>query len=176
MTDTTTTPREPGSLWWARPRKLCVMERPGGGGRSHRPARREAEIAWLRDNGVRRVVSTMTSRHNLAAYDEAGLEAFHLPFEWPDAGPERLGEIIVALRGPLRRGGAMAIHANRHTDTVAAIAAGLLYECWGTDPVDGLAAALSAGLDVTEDCADMLGVEWEAVRFWADGGLRMLSA
>ena len=26
---------EPRRIWWARPRKLCAMERPGGGGRSH---------------------------------------------------------------------------------------------------------------------------------------------
>ncbi len=38
---------EPRRFWWARPRKLLAMERPGGGGRSHRPERREGEIAWL---------------------------------------------------------------------------------------------------------------------------------
>jgi len=27
----------PNRIWWARPKKLCAMERPGGGGRSHRP-------------------------------------------------------------------------------------------------------------------------------------------
>ena len=39
--------QEPSRIWWARPRKLCGLERPGGGGRSHRPERREAEIAYL---------------------------------------------------------------------------------------------------------------------------------
>src|SRR3954453_19610678 len=58
--------REPRRIWWARPRKLCALERPGGGGRSHRPERRAAEIAYLRAHGVLLVVSTMTTRHNLA--------------------------------------------------------------------------------------------------------------
>ncbi len=40
--------KEPNRIWWARPRKLCAMERPGGGGRSHRPERRESDIAYLR--------------------------------------------------------------------------------------------------------------------------------
>src|SRR4051812_50040808 len=44
---------EPRRIWWARPRKLCALERPGGGGRSHRPERREAEIAWAPRNGAR---------------------------------------------------------------------------------------------------------------------------
>jgi HD superfamily phosphodiesterase len=34
----------PKRIWWARPRKLCALERPGGGRRSHRPDRRAAEI------------------------------------------------------------------------------------------------------------------------------------
>jgi hypothetical protein len=54
-------PMEPKRIWWARPRKLCALERPGGGGRSHRPERRAAEIAYLESRGVRLVVSTSTS-------------------------------------------------------------------------------------------------------------------
>src|SRR5204862_6761261 len=50
---------EPRRIWWARPRKLCLLERPGGGGRSHRPDRRAQEIAYLADKGVWMVVSTM---------------------------------------------------------------------------------------------------------------------
>ena len=36
--------QEPKRIWWARPRKLCGLERPGGGGRSHRPERRDAPV------------------------------------------------------------------------------------------------------------------------------------
>ena len=56
---------EPRRIWWARPRKLCALERPGGG---EEPSRRPApgEIAYLRAHGVRTVVSVMRTRHSLA--------------------------------------------------------------------------------------------------------------
>src|SRR5947207_2612995 len=72
---------EPKRIWWARPRKLCAMERPGGGGRSHRPERRASDIAYLKEAGVRVVISLMRSRHNLDDYEAAGLETIHLPVE-----------------------------------------------------------------------------------------------
>src|SRR3954463_14954109 len=72
---------EPRRIWWARPRKLCALERPGGGGRSHRPERREAEIEYLKDAGVRTVISVMDSRHNAGAYEEAGIGFVHVPVE-----------------------------------------------------------------------------------------------
>src|SRR4051794_30247733 len=71
--------RRPMRIWWARPRKLCALERPGGGGRSHRPARREAELEYLAERGVRFVISTMTTRHNLREYDDLGIEWHHVP-------------------------------------------------------------------------------------------------
>ena len=67
--------KEPKRNWWARPRKLCALERPGGGGRSRRPHRRDDEIWWLKQAGVHTVISTMKSRHNLTAYEDAGLLA-----------------------------------------------------------------------------------------------------
>src|SRR6266404_5166479 len=70
---------EPKRIWWARPRKLCALERPGGGGRSHRPARRAADIDYLLQHGVRLVISTMATRHNLADYERAGLEWRRVP-------------------------------------------------------------------------------------------------
>ena len=113
--------REPKRIWWARPRKLCALERPGGGGRSHRPQRRSEEIEWLKAAGVRTVVSTMKSRHNLEAYEHAGLRWLHVP---ADDDPERaLDELLRVLRRELRRPGAVAVHGNRHTDFVAAACA-----------------------------------------------------
>ena len=58
----------PKRIWWARPGKLCALERPGGGGRSHRPDRRKADIEYLKASGVRLVVSLMPTRHNLRDY------------------------------------------------------------------------------------------------------------
>lgn len=153
----------PLRIWWARPAKLCALERPGGGGRSHRPERRAAEIEYLRQSGVRLVLSTMTTRHNLSAYDEAGLDWRHVPVASCAGGAEALDRLVPLLRRELRRRGAVAIHGNRHTDFVAAVCAAHLHEARGVDPADGLVQAAAAGLAVTEDAARLLGVDWRAV-------------
>src|SRR6266480_4341901 len=97
--------REPGRIWCARPRKLCALERPGGGGRSHRPERRAAEIAYLQAHGVRLVVSTMTTRHNLADYQRVGLAWHHVPVAATEDGADALEELLPLLRRELRRRG-----------------------------------------------------------------------
>src|SRR5688572_14598308 len=97
--------QEPRRIWWARPRKLCVLERPGGGGRNHRIARRAGEIEWLKGRGVRIVVSVMRSRHNLTAYDEAGLDWQHVPVRHTEAGAEALEELLPLLGWELKRRG-----------------------------------------------------------------------
>jgi radical SAM superfamily enzyme YgiQ (UPF0313 family) len=150
-------------IWWARPRKLCAMERPGGGGRSHRPERRAEEIDYLVSSGVRLVVSTMTTRHGLATYEEAGLEWHHVPVESCAGAEAALEELLRFLRREVRRRGAVAVHGNRHTDFVAALCAAHLHEARGLDPAAGLAAAAEAGLTVTPEAAGLLGVEWEAL-------------
>lgn len=149
---------EPKRIWWARPRKLCALERPGGGGRSHRPQRREAEIAYLKEAGVRLVVSTMTTRHNLAHYEQAGIEWVHLPVaDDMTSRDEALDELLPLLRRELRKAGAVAIHANRYTDFVAAVCAAHLHEARGIAVEDALRAAEEAGLTVTEEAARLLG-------------------
>jgi hypothetical protein len=155
---------EPNRIWWARPRKLCAMERPGGGGRSHRPERRESDIAYLTGSGVRLVISTMTTRHNLGDYEAAGLEWLHVPVASCDAGAEALDELLVVLRRELRKRGAVAVHGNRHTDFVAALCAAHLHEWRGVDPELGLAAAAESGLTVTPEATRLLGVDYEAVQ------------
>jgi len=154
----------PNRIWWARPRKLVAMERPGGGGRSHRPDRRAADIAYLKENGVRLVISTMTTRHNLGDYDAAGLSWAHVPVASCDEGQEKLDELLALLRRELRKGGAVAIHGNRYTDFVAAVCAAHLHE-WKQVPVaEALEQAGEAGLMVTPEAAHMLGVDYEAVQ------------
>jgi hypothetical protein len=154
----------PNRIWWARPKKLCAMERPGGGGRSHRPDRRSAEIAYLKQHGVRLVISTMTTRHNLGDYDAAGLEWVHVPVASCEAGAEKLDELLALLRRELRKGGAVAVHGNRYTDFVAAVCAAHLHEWRGVEPELGLARATDAGLMVTPEAAVLLGVSYEAVQ------------
>jgi hypothetical protein len=158
MSDDTSEPRR---IWWARPRKLCAMERPGGGGRSHRPDRRAAEIAWLRERGVRLVVSTMATRHNIPAYEEAGLAWHHVPVASCAEGAEALDELVALLRRELRTAGAVAVHGNRYTDFPAAVCAAHLHDHRGLPPEEGLARAAAAGLTVTPEAARLLGVEPE---------------
>lgn len=136
--------REPKRFWWARPRKLCALERPGGGGRSHRPERREAEIAWLKRSGVRTVISTMPTRHNLAAYEAAGLRWLHVPGDVGDE--EALEALLAVLRRELKRAGAVAVHGNRHTDYVVAACAACVHEIWGVPATESLRRAAEAGL------------------------------
>lgn len=155
--------REPKRIWWARPRKLCALERPGGGGRSHRPERRAAEMAWLRQKGVRCVISTMPTRHNLAEYERLGLDSHHVPVGSAAAGAEALEEILALLRRELKRPGAVGVHGNRHTDFVAAVCAAHLHEAKGVAPARGLREALAAGLNVTPESCALLGVAYEEV-------------
>ena len=154
----------PKRIWWARPRKLCALERPGGGGRSHRPERREAEIGYLREHGVRTVISTMTTRHNLEEYERAGLGWHHVPVAAAAEGADALDELLPVLRRELRRRGAVAVHGNRHTDFVAAVCAAHLHQERGLDPADGLAQAAHAGLAVTPEACALLGVDYAAVQ------------
>jgi hypothetical protein len=150
---------EPRRIWWARPGKLCLLERPGGGGRSHRPERRAADIEYLRANGVRFVISTMTTKHNLADYDAAGLEWEHIPVADAAEGGEALAAVLKALRRELRKRGAVAVHGNRLTDFVAAVGARYLADAHGVDPAEALEAARAAGLRPSEGSAVLLGIE-----------------
>jgi hypothetical protein len=153
----------PKRIWWARPRKLCALERPGGGGRSHRPQRREADIAYLLESGVRTVISTMTTRHNLAEYERAGLAALHVPVPDGHGAADALEELLSLLKRELRGRGAVAVHGNRHTDFVAALCAAHLHAERGVPPAQGLAQAEAAGLTVTPEACALLGVDPEAV-------------
>jgi len=156
--------QRPKRIWWARPRKLCALERPGGGGRSHRPDRREEEIEYLTERGVWLVVSTMPTRHNLEAYERAGLEWHQVPVESCAEGADALEELLPLLRRELRRRGAIAVHGNRHTDFAAALCAAHLHEAHDRDPLDALADAVAAGLTVTPDAAQLVGVDYETLQ------------
>jgi hypothetical protein len=153
---------EPRRIWWARPRKLCALERPGGGGRSHRPERREAEVEYLKDAGVRTVISLMATRHNIDHYEDAGLKAIHLPVEEDRDG---LLDAVEVVRRETRKTGAVAIHANRYTDFVAAVCAEHLRDHRGHDVEESLEKALDAGLVVTAKAAALV----EADPDWARG-------
>ena len=88
------------------------------------------------------------TRHNLGAYEAAGLEWHHVPVESAHRGAEALEEMLPLLRRELRRRGAVAVHGDRHTDFVAAVCAAHLHEARGVDPAEALARAAGAGLTV----------------------------
>jgi len=95
---------------------------------------------------VHTVISTMRTRHNLSAYEEAGLDWIHIPVEEDEDGLEH---VLAVLRRKLRRAGAIAIHANRRTDFVAAVCAAYLDDAYGIPVEEGLARAAEAGLATT---------------------------
>jgi hypothetical protein len=150
---------EPRRIWWARPRKLCVLERPGGGGRNHRVDRRAAELAWLRARGVRLAISVMRSRHNLGAYEAVGLEWHHVPVARTEEGADALEELLPLIAREAKRTGAVALHGDSHTDFVAAVAAAHLHEARRIDPAEALRRAARAGLTVTPAACALIGVD-----------------
>ena len=156
---------EPRRIWWARPGKLCLLERPGGGGRSHRPDRRAAAIDYLVAGGVRVVISTMTTRHNLADYEAAGLEWHHVPVRDAAEGGDALAEVLRLVRKEIRRRGAVAVHGNRLTDFVSAVGAAWLRDADGADPAVALEAAKAAGLRPSDASAALLEIDWDPGRF-----------
>ena len=150
---------EPMRKWWARPRKLCALERPGGGGRSHRPDRRRDDIKWLKASGVHTVISTMRTKHNLTAYENAGLRWIHVPVGETADAVEELEQLLAVLRRELRRAGAVAIHGNRHTEFVAAVCAAYLDDTYDIPVEEGLERAAEAGLTITPEAAALVGAE-----------------
>ena len=86
----------PRNFAWIIKDRLAISERPGGYARAHRPVRRQEEIIWIREQGFARVVSLLTSPHNLHAYDELGVSWEHIPLPlhedpagrcWPSCTP-----------------------------------------------------------------------------------------
>ena len=148
--------QQPKRIWWARPRKLCGLERPGGGGGATAPSGARRRSPTSRRTGWM-CVSTAPSRHNLAAYEAAGLEWHHVPVASAEEGAAALEELLPFLRRRLRSAGAVAVHGERWTDFVAAVCAAHLHEARGVSPAAALADAARAGLGSPTPCA-LLGV------------------
>jgi len=116
----------PRYFHWVIEQKLAVSERPGGYARNHRPVRRQEEIIWLREEGFTRVVSLLTSPHNLHAYEALGLAASHIPYT-PAADPrEILPELFAALDGWIAAGEKVLVHLEELSDPLMGIMAAYL--------------------------------------------------
>ncbi len=148
---------------WIVPGVLAVAERPGGGGRSHRVARRQDELAWWQQQGVRSIVSAMRSRHGLVEYAVAGFQVRWHPLKdvvQARAEIPRLADDAIEL---MNRGcGAVLVHCDRVSEWLAAIDATLRLRM-------GRAADVSAALAQAE--ADGLPVGTLARELVDVGGL-----
>ncbi|MGD9573709.1 MAG: hypothetical protein AB7V62_17660 [Thermoleophilia bacterium] len=151
---------EPKRYAWIIPGRLAVAERPGGGGRSHRRALRESEMAWWGEQGVTTVVSGMRSRHGLAEYAAAGWTVEWHPLRDPVQAREVLGELTGAVRAALDAGGdgAVLVHADYANEWLAAIDAGLRLELGlSRSPRAALRAAAADGLPVGSLATSIVG-------------------
>lgn len=111
---------------WIVPGSLAIAERPGGGGRSHRVARRAAELAWWHDQGVRTIVSAMRSRHALTEYARLGYGTRWFPLKdavQARAEIPRLADEVARLIA--REPGAVLVHCDRVSEWLAAIDAAI---------------------------------------------------
>lgn len=137
---------EARSVRWVVPERVVTAERPGGGGRSHRRARREREIAWWREQGVRGVVSGMRTRHSLVEYGLAGLAIRWCPLTADPPAAEEVAALVDGARQLVDEVGCVLVHVDRANEWLAGIDAALAI-AFGVadDPRDALIAACSAG-------------------------------
>lgn len=116
----------PRNFAWILKDRLAVCERPGGYGQGHRRVRRQEEIIWIREQGFTKVVSLLTSPHNLHAYDELDVDWEHLPFDPADDLDDELDFLYTALRNLLQAGERIIVHGDELGDEMTGIVTGYL--------------------------------------------------
>ena len=143
---------------WIIPGSLAIAERPGGGGRGHRVARRTAELAWWHEQGVRTIVSAMRSRHALTEYARLGYGTRWFPLkDIVQARGEilRLADEVAALIA--REPGAVLVHCDRVSEWLAAIDAALRIRLGlATDVASALDQIMADGMPVGDLLRDLL--------------------
>ncbi|HEV7887413.1 MAG TPA: hypothetical protein VGO92_07635 [Acidimicrobiales bacterium] len=117
---------EPRNFAWIVKDKLAVSERPGGYARNHRKVRRQEEIIWLREQGFTRVVSLLSSNHNLHAYDELGMPWSHVPFGQGEELQDSLTKLYTGLRQWMADGEKLLVHQEELGDRLMGVVAGYL--------------------------------------------------
>jgi len=119
----------PRNFTWIIKDQLAVSERPGGSAPNHRRVRRQEEIIWLRMQGFVRVVSLLSSPHNLAAYEEGGLACSNFPLSSGGEIAEVLADLYRHLEGWLTAGERVLVHQEELGDQVMGVVAGYLLWC-----------------------------------------------
>ncbi|MGH9068032.1 MAG: hypothetical protein ACRD0J_11195 [Acidimicrobiales bacterium] len=116
----------PRYFTWIIRDQLAISERPGGYARNHRRIRRQEEIIWLRENGFTRVVSLLSSPHNLYAYDELDLAWAQVPLGPGDEPRTTLPDLYGRLDGWLGAGERLLLHREELGDRLMGVVAGYL--------------------------------------------------
>jgi hypothetical protein len=116
----------PRNFAWIIKDRLAISERPGGYARAHRPVRRQEEIIWIREQGFARVVSLLTSPHNLHAYDELGVSWEHIPLPLHEDPRVMMAELYPKLAGWMAKEEKVLIHQEELSDRLQGLVAGYL--------------------------------------------------
>lgn len=117
----------PRNFSWVLKDSLALSERPGGTYMTHRSTRRHEELLWIDREGFSRVVSLLSTPHNLHAYEQQGLAFAHLPVDPADARLSQvLEDLYTCLRGWLSAGEKVLVHHEQVGDVVLGVAAGYL--------------------------------------------------
>jgi hypothetical protein len=117
---------EPRYFTWVIKDKLAISERPGGYSRNHRKVRRQEEIIWLREQGFTRVVSLLSSPHNLHAYEELDVQWAHFPFGPQDDPRDVLPDLYRQVRDWLAADELVLLHMEELGDRLMGVVAGYL--------------------------------------------------
>lgn len=158
---------EPTVYCWLIPNRLALAERPGGGGRTHRVARRDAQLAWWWDEGVRTIVSTMATRHGLLEAALAGFGIRWYPLREPAGDGPLLREFADGVAALLEApsGPAVMVHCDLPGEWLAGIGA-VLRRRLGLSPTigDALADIARDGLPVGSVSVSLVSAMEEGLR------------
>ena len=151
------TAHSPPSPVWLIDRRLAVAERPGGGGRSHRVPRRNADLSWWAAAGVTDIVSGMSTRHGLVDHALASfaIHWFPLPDERHDDGA--LDALVARVESLLAADRVVLVHIDRPGSRLAGLAAALrLGLGLAGDPDEALLQTARDGLPLGEPTESLL--------------------
>lgn len=150
--------QEPTTYAWLIPGRLAVAERPGGGGRSHRIARRDDEFAWWAAQGVTTIVSGMRTRHGLVEAALAGFRIVWHPLVTAEQAAREIPALVRSVRERLEdREEVVLVHVDRAGEWLAGVDAALRlgFGVARTRP-EALAQAAGDGLAVSEISTSIL--------------------
>ncbi len=116
----------PRNFIWIIKDRLALSERPGGFAASHRKVRRQEEIIWIKAQGFTRIVSLLSSPHNLESYDRFGVAWSNYPLDHAVVSPLVLEKCFSDLEEGLAGGSRILIHQDELSDRVMGVTAGFL--------------------------------------------------